>query len=221
MKAVVFDFDGTLTYKRTNLWKQIWKQLGYDISPNSYYVSLINSFKEKEITHKEWCNLTLKAFQEKGFNKQLLDRLINKISLLNGVEDLIKSLYKKGVELHIVSGNIIYAIKKVLGENIKYFAGIKANEFVFDEQGNIINIVGTRHDFEGKADYINELCLAKGCSPKEICFVGNGGNDEFVYKSGCKTICVNPDDTKFEDREIWHKVIYTNEMLDILNEILD
>ena len=33
MKAVIFDFDGTLTERRGNLWKRIWKELGHDIGP--------------------------------------------------------------------------------------------------------------------------------------------------------------------------------------------
>ena len=30
MKAVIFDFDGTLTEKKGNLWKRIWKELDWD-----------------------------------------------------------------------------------------------------------------------------------------------------------------------------------------------
>lgn len=70
MKAVIFDFDGTLTEKKGNLWKRIWQSLGYDIGSDSYYVSLFKRFMSGNITHKQWCEFTLEAFKEKGFNKR-------------------------------------------------------------------------------------------------------------------------------------------------------
>lgn len=219
MKAVIFDFDGTLTEKKGNLWKKIWQSLGYDIGLNSYYVSLYKRFMSGDITHKQWCELTLEAFKEKGFNKQKLNMLTDNMTLIQGADDLIKNLHSKGLELHIVSGNIVSVIKKVLGENKKYFTSIKANEFLFDEHGNIAEIVGTKYDHEGKATYIKELCQRKGYKPSEILFIGNSMNDEWVYTSGARTLCVNPDDTKSENRTIWNKVLYTNNLLDVEKEI--
>ena len=35
----------------------------------------------------------------------------------------------------------------------------------------------------------------------------NGKNDEEVYKSGVKTVCLNPDDADFENKTLWHHVI--------------
>ena len=119
MKAVIFDFDGTLTEKQGNLWKKIWKTLGYDVGAESYYVSLFKMFMNEQISHKEWCDLTCEAFQTKGFNEQLLNGIIKNMVLMYGADDLIKKLYSQGVELHIVSGNIVDVIEKVLGENKK------------------------------------------------------------------------------------------------------
>ena len=219
MKAVIFDFDGTLTEKQGNLWKTIWRELGYDIGPNSYYVSLFKRFMSGNITHKEWCDLTKEAFQEKGFNKQILDNITDNMKLISGAEELIKNLHSKGIELHIVSGNIVSVIKKVLGESKKYISEIKANEFLFDSNGDITEIVGTKYDHEGKARYIKELCLQKGYKPSEIHFIGNSMNDEWVYQSGARTLCVNPDDAKCENSTIWNKVVHTDNLLELEKEI--
>ena len=219
MKAVIFDFDGTLTEKKGNLWKKIWQSLSYDIGLDSYYVSLYKRFMSGDITHKQWCDLTLEAFKEKGFNKQKLNMLIDNMTLIQGADELIQHLHSKGLELHIVSGNIVSVIKKVLGENKKYFASIKANEFLFDERGNIAEIVGTKYDHEGKATYIKELCKRKGYKPSDILFIGNSMNDEWVHTSGARTLCVNPDDTKSENRTIWNKVIQTDNLLDVEKEM--
>ncbi len=219
MKAIVFDFDGTLTQKNGNLWKKIWKELGYDVGQNSYYFQLLTEFLNGDITYLQWCDLTLKAFQEKGFSKQMFHRMIKEISLMPGAKELIERLSLKGIELHIVSGNFISAIKNTLGECEKYISGIKANEFLFDKNGLISEIVGTKYDFTGKAKYIQELCKKKGFSSSEILFVGNSINDEWAYKSGARTLCVNPDEADCENSTVWNEVIFTDNLLDLEKEI--
>ncbi|MBR2969857.1 MAG: HAD-IB family phosphatase [Clostridia bacterium] len=220
MKIVVFDFDGTLTIKKSNLWKRIWQELGYDIGPNSYYISLLNRFFAKKLSHKEWCKLTLKAYKEKGFTIQKFDEIIDTIRLQNGALELIKYLYSKGIEIHIVSGNINYAINRILKENTQYISSIKANEFLFDKNGIISDIIGTKYDHEGKAKYILELCEKKNIGPNEVLFVGNSSNDEWVYLSGAKTICVNPDKTDINNNKIWNKIVYTENLLDLIKDIV-
>ena len=171
------------------------------------------------LTHRDWCLLTLKAFQEKEFTKQKLYEMINNMTLIQGAEELIKHLYSQGIELHVVSGNIISVIEKVLGENKQYISSIKANEFVFDKDGCITDIVGTKYDHEGKATFIKELCEKKGYKPSEVLFIGNSMNDEWVYQSGARTLCVNPDETKVDNSTIWNKVINTDNLMDLEREI--
>ena len=196
MKVIIFDFDGTITEKKGNLWKAIWRDLGYSVGPRSYYMRLLNRFLSGKLSYDDWCDLTLEAFKKKGFNSKKLNETSSYMTLMKGAKQLIKKLYDKGYELHIVSGNIVSVIKKMLSSSVKYFTKINANEFVFDKSGDILKIVGTKYDCEGKALYIKELCAKMGYDPSDILFVGNSLNDEWVYLSGAKTICVNPDNTK-------------------------
>ena len=131
----------------------------------------------------------------------------------------MESLYAQGVSLHIVSGNIIDVIEIILGESVRFVDCIKANDFVFDENGNLAQIIGTKHEFIGKANYIKELCKLNGYNPDEVCFVGNGGNDEFVHLSGCKTVCINADDTDANNTNIWHKSLNVNNLTEIEKEL--
>ena len=152
-KAVFFDFDGTLTYKSKNIWKAIWKSLGYDTSKDSYFAKLFVDFMSNKITHQEWCNLTCEAFTEKGMNLNVLNELVKEIKLINGATETFKTLKENGYSLHIVSGNIIDVIEKVLGENVKYFDSINANDFYFNNNNELTYIKGTNYDFEGKAKF--------------------------------------------------------------------
>jgi len=94
MKAIFFDFDGTLTYKSKNIWKAIWQSLGYDTSKNSYFAQLFVDFMNKKITHQEWCDLTCSAFQEKGMNVNILNELVKEIQLIEGATELFEILNK-------------------------------------------------------------------------------------------------------------------------------
>ncbi len=217
-KAIVFDFDGTLTHKNYNIWKRIWLALGYDIGEDSYYRELFLSFMGKKITHQEWCDLTCNAFIEKGMNVEILKDIVSDINLLNGADDFFKKLKEQGYELYIVSGNIKDAIEIALGDSVKYFDGIMANDLVFDEFGKLKKIVGTHFDFEGKLQFVNSLIDNQNILPQNITFVGNGANDEWVHLSGCNTICINPEpDTDIDNKNKWHRVIMK---LDNLNDLL-
>jgi FMN phosphatase YigB (HAD superfamily) len=57
--------------------------------------------------------------------------------------------------------------------------------------------------------------------PEEICFVGNGDNDEYAHLSGCKTICINPEETDGNNKTLWHTTLnnVTN-LTQLLDEIL-
>ena len=218
-KAVIFDFDGTLTIGRANnVWKMLYLTLGYDLGEGSSYKSSFLKFKSREIDYASWVEINKQDFVRAGLNREIFDSVLKEIKLIQGLEDTLKTLTEKGVKLFVLSGNIRYAIKKVLGDLAGYFTEISANDVIFDEQGNLENLVPTKYDFEGKADFIVKVRDEIGAEPNEIVFVGNGSNDVWAYKSGAKTICVNPKDADENNNEKWTKVL---PVVKNLTEILD
>lgn len=206
-KAVVFDFDGTLTkpYFGYNTWETIWTELGY---PVEYCEKYHRMFSNKEITHDEWCEITEKYFKEKNLTKNIIVKAAERAELLDDVYEVITYLKSKGMLLYVLSGSIKQYIELVLGKNITdCFVEIKANRFIFDSQGKLEGIIGTPYDFEGKARFVNKIMIDKKLSPKEIIYIGNSFNDEFVYESGVETLCVNPQGTDYYDGKIWHNYI--------------
>jgi len=217
MKAIMFDFDGTLTSESSNVWKAIWKELGYDTGDNSYFRELYWKFMTKNITHQQWCDLTCEAFCKKSMKESDLIHIAERMKLINGAEDTFKVLKDKGYSLNIISGNIDTVINKVLGDNLKYFDYINSNNLIFDENGFLLGIKGTKYDFETKANFIREYSKKTNINANDICFVGNGKNDEWAHLSGCKTLCINPYNTDELNQTKWHKVI---KRVDNLTEIL-
>lgn len=214
MNTIIFDFDGTLTKKDQNIWKMLWQELGYTTDKNSIYAKLyVEHVIKKTITRDQWFNLTCVAFKRKGMTKQTLIDVTKNITLIDGFEKVIKALYNKGYSMHIVSGCIKQSIEMVLGDYIKYFSNIESNDIIFDENDKLKKLVATPYDFIGKAKYIENLMTKTNTKPEEIIFVGNGDNDEWAYKSGCKTICINPVNTDSKNRTIWHSEISSLESL--------
>ncbi len=65
-KAIVFDFDGTLTLKMephlgNTTWEKVWVRLGYDVKECARY---FKAFRKNEITHEEWCEITAEYFKK-------------------------------------------------------------------------------------------------------------------------------------------------------------
>ncbi len=221
MKAIFFDFDGTLTYTSLNFWKKLWSTLGYSIAEGSYYKTLFNDAISGKLTHQEWCDKCSEKFIEAGLTEEILLDIANTIDMMDGFEETMQKFRDRGYMLFIVSGNIMQVIEHNLQDGIKYFEGIYANKFVFDEQGKLTGIIGTKYDNEGKADIIKYIAERTEMNISDIWFVGNGENDEWVYTTGCKTLLINPTNTKHTDNSsVWHKQIknVTNltQLLDVI-----
>lgn len=216
-KAVVFDFDGTLTKTNQNIWKMLWEACGYPTNKDSLYAKLyVSHVIKKEITRKQWFDLTCEAFKKKNLDFVMLYNTSKQIELIKGLGETLKILNKNGFSLFIVSGCIKEAIEISLGLNTIYFDYIESNRAIFNEAGKLLKLIPTNFDYEGKAKFIEKI-KEKGYRAENIYFVGNSDNDEWAYTTGCKTICINPDKTDGSDSKVWHTTI---EKLDNLKHIL-
>lgn len=222
IKAIMFDFDGTLTKKGQNIWKLLWTKCGYTTDKNSLYAKLYVAHTiEKSISRQEWFDLTCKAFKDRKLSLKDFYQESKKIELIDGAHEIFKTLHEKGYKLCIISGCMKETIEIVLGESKKYFEEIKSNEICFDENGIISHFIPTPYDFEGKAKFIKEYAEKNKIQTYEIVFIGNGDNDEFAYLSGCATLCINPEkNVKIDDLNIWNDTIRkTNNLRDLMPKL--
>lgn len=206
IRAVVFDFDGTLTNTKTRTtWEALWETLGYDVQECR---NLHKQFDKGDISHQEWCDITAKKFIERSLTRQQVLSLAKRIKLIPGCKKTLQTLKDRNIKLYIVSGSIKEIIESVLGSTHSFFTEIKANDFIFDTQTSILTqIIGTKYDFVGKANYIKSIAKRLSIATSDILFIGNSNNDMWAYRSGANTLCINPTLTNYHDNTIWHNAI--------------
>ena len=113
----------------------------------------------------------------------------------------------------MLSGSIKQVIRVALGDLYELFEEVKANEIRFDSSGLMDGIIGTRYDFQGKAEFLRDVISDQRLSPLDVLYVGNSSNDVWASESGARTLCVNPHMTNPDIEEHWTYAI--KEMTDL------
>ena len=122
-KAIIFDFDGTLTTPTDkNTWERIWTELGYSSNDCG---ALAEQFFRKQISHETWCKLTLERFRGRGLTEIQVRRIAKQVRLISGVAETVKTMKSKGTRLYIVSGSIRTIIAEVLARSRRALTALK------------------------------------------------------------------------------------------------
>lgn len=200
-KIVVFDFDGTLTkpHKLSNSWARVWNKINCLDKDEFYYKQYVSG----QINYKQWLELCFECFKEQNvLEKDFID-IAKEIELVDYIEDYLKFLSQNGIKIFILSGGIGNIIDYKIDNLKKYITSIEADMFLIGQQGNLVGVKECETSVETKSQFILSLMSKYGLDKQEIVFVGNGLNDEEVYKSGVKTICVNPDEDAHPENPIF------------------
>jgi phosphoserine phosphatase len=218
-KVVFIEFDGTLIKNDNNysVWQQIWTRLGYSVSECSIHHQ---RFLKKLISHQQWCDITLEAFNKKGLSKDIVQEVADEIKLVPLVDAFFNKLHDNNIPIYILSGSIEQVIKHCLKDFWSLFEEVKANKFIFN--GNEVSgIKGTKYDFENKPIYIKRVLEELGISPTEALFIGNSCNDVYASRSGIRTLCINPRLADGGNVGYWTHCLYhmekATEMLDYIS----
>jgi len=201
-KAVIFDFDGTLTKPGTTrtTWEAIWQTLGYNDSECGL---LAQRYFDKEIKHTEWCQLTLEKFKARNLTLDVVIGVGACIELIPGLDECMTELHQLGIPAYIVSGSIWDVITTALGDRARHFKRIEANTFGYNPDKTLGTITGTKFDFKGKGRFVIEVAKQLKVLASDILFVGNSINDVHVKKAGARTLLVNPHFTDPSDHTAW------------------
>ena len=130
IKAVVFDFDGTLTHKNDNVWKSIYESIGYPTDKNSSYHKSFVDFLADKFDYEYWVVINENDFKDGKLTKEMFYDIVNRTILIDGIKETVETLKSKNIKLYILSGNFVELISHSLGELSSYFEEISA---MYDE----------------------------------------------------------------------------------------
>ena len=217
-KLIIFDFDGTLSKpsKLPNSWARVWNKIGREKDDEILY----EKYSSGELDYNEWAKEVIKVYQEANVNRALLKEISKDTFLLDNAKEVLRYLYKNDIKTIILSGGIKNIIDEVLGDYKKYIYRIEAQELLFDKSGKLKGITTLDHEIQDKSQFVQIMIKNLKLSSDEVVFFGNGKNDETVYKTGVKTICINPDGANFDNKLYWNETIkHTDDLKSILNFI--
>lgn len=206
-KAIVFDFDGTLTkpHRLANSWARVWDR----INCNDIDDMLYSQFRNGEISYSKWFQLCYDCFKEHGVNKTHFIEIANEIELVDFLEEYFQILNDNGVKIYILSGGVGNIIDIKISPIKKYITSVEADMFLMDENGYLNGAKLSESKIETKSHFVRCLMEKLGIGKDELVFIGNGANDEEVYTTGVKTICINPDSNAHpENTTFWSKTLY-------------
>ena len=107
---------------------------------------LYSMFHRGIISREAWFQETEQEFYG-TVNRVLVSSVANSIKLKDNAVELFRKLTGAGYELYILSGGIGVIIDEVLASSRLYFTDISANDIVFNEKGELVQLKMTPYDY--------------------------------------------------------------------------
>lgn len=179
IKAIIFDFDGTIADTLPFIFEKVAKIAKmYNIENDKDLIKKIKILTPKEIIKKlkiKWFQFPFIFWEIKKAQKELYNNL-DRIKIFSGIKNLLKSLKKRRIRVFIYSSNI----KK----NIDYF--LKKNKI--DSFFEKIYVGG---NFFGKDKDLLDILKKENLKKDEVFYVGDEIRDVLAcHKAKIKIIGV-------------------------------
>jgi phosphoserine phosphatase len=180
IKLIAFDLDGVLVDGYGSWW-EVHKALGTLEKSREH----AKEYYAGKITFDQWAEKDVRLWH--GTDIKKIEAAVEKIELMNGIDETLPALKKK-YQLAIISGGL-----QNLADRIKKEYGIKhavANRLKVKE-GKVIGIDQVV-DFKGKGKILSEIACACGVKPEECAAVGDYINDIPMFDVAGFAIAFNP-----------------------------
>ncbi len=210
-KAVIFDIDGTLTPDVS--WTALTRDLGGSVEK---HLELYRGHRDGTIAYEISKGELLKLWQATGnANKNFFEKLFMDWPFREGAEELVNHLKSKGYLICLITGAVdLYAevVAKRLG--ITHF--IPNAQFVWDENGKLIDFDYEVKQDEKKLEQFLEFCREQNLDPLDCVVVGDGYNDVKLFSLTGNGIMVRSEGAHHLEDIAWKKVGNLSEIMDLL-----
>ncbi len=168
IKLALFDLDGTLTKERS-AWEYIHRRLGVWEGQAEKYQE---AFLKGEISYEKFCQLDAAIW--KGMAVSQIEKILQEISLQDGVDDLLAYLRSKRVKLGIISSGLSLLANYLKKKYSMEYAVANELEIV---DGHLTGGIKINVYYDRKKEWVEEAMRNFSVRPEEIMAVGDSHGD--------------------------------------------
>jgi phosphoserine phosphatase len=197
IKLIFFDMDGVLVdiggYNENgkkvaaSIWNILFDQMGIYHEHERLKEKFL---KRKFPSYMDWTNEACAVLQKNGLTEEKFMKIINSRSLMEGAEETLQELKKRGYKTAVISGGF-----KALAERVQKILGldyiVAHCDLSFNKNGNLKGWQLIPCDFEGKADYFDRWVKEENLNPLECAYIGDEVNDIPIFKKAGLSIAFN------------------------------
>jgi membrane protein len=142
---------------------------------------MFEDYRAGNLGYSEWQKKILGMYLERGkATKETILKTLHSYNYIDGAEDLVQDLKKKGYKLALISGSIDLLVQTIAQElGFDYWAA--HNTFLFDENDYISDIISNGDDVDSKPDFLKKISRETGISVDQMACVGDGENDRGLF----------------------------------------
>lgn len=145
--------------------------------------------------YMNWVKDTVTIHKKYGLSKEVLDKVINSASYVNGAENFFSRLNRSEYIPVLISGGIQnLSFKACKDLNIEKHNSFSAGEYFFDINGKIddkITFLNTSNFF-GKQEMVKIVLKKYSLNENDWIFIGDGINDVSIAQHSPISIGINP-----------------------------
>ena len=179
IRLVAFDVDGTLADGLEFVWALLHDHFRTDPVARRW---AHDSFFAGKITYEEWARHDVMLLQARGATFDGVREALRPLRPMEGTDEVLRVLRRFGLRLAILSGSVDVALAHVLPDYPEWFDHVLINQFVFDEEGRLADVIPTPYDITHKAEGLRRLAREEGLDLEQCAFIGDHYNDVDVAR---------------------------------------
>lgn len=177
IKLVCFDLNKTLIVE--NSWKDLNLAMGITDEEDEYY---LQEYNQGRLTYREAQATLLHLYKERGNpTRSAISQAIYRYTYHEGAQEIVRFLQENEYHLALISGSMDILVSRIAKELHIPFWGAN-NEFVFDENNSLQDIIVLNDEHTAKLIQLKEICEKLKIPLHTVACVGDGDNDRTIFE---------------------------------------
>lgn len=176
-KLVIFDINDTLVHENT------WMNLNLALGMTSEEDELLWRLnKEGTVRNDMWVEIVNGIWHKRGkASKENIEAAVHNYTYIGGAKDVIAKLQSMGIECALLSGSVDLMVSKV-AKDLGISLWRSGAHIYFNPDDTFSKMTYENEEVIQKTHDLKSLCEEAGVSFDEVACVGDGANEEELFK---------------------------------------